>query len=176
MSSSYQLFSTWNIFIYILIILFGISLLSDCDLGLYFLPYSEYRDFDNDSGNNISGLPRNQNFAGDVVWITGASSGIGAYLAMELTRSGAQVVLSARRIDKLKFISEKCSQYGLEPLVLPMDVTNHDMHKDALETIIQKFGRLDTLVLNAGKSQRSHIFQFNQRTFRSQLLFCCSSE
>ncbi|CAM9191904.1 unnamed protein product, partial [Ectocarpus fasciculatus] len=93
-------------------------------------------------------------FNGKVVWITGASSGIGASLARDLSRNGAQVVISARRADALQEVALSCTGQ-LKPFVLPLDVTDHEAQQAALDTIISKFGRLDTLVLNAGRSQRA---------------------
>ena len=64
-------------------------------------------------------------------------------------------MLSARRVDKLREVSANCSRYGLEPFVLPMDVTQLDSHAGALAAVIEQFGKVDTIVLNAGKSQRN---------------------
>lgn len=101
-------------------------------------------------------VPKEGAFRGQVVWITGASSGIGAALAVRLAKAGAQVVLSARRIEQLNAVSEVCVAQGssYQPLVLPLDVTNADAQADAVARVLGKFGRIDMLVLNAGKSQR----------------------
>jgi dehydrogenase/reductase SDR family protein 7 len=51
---------------------------------------------------------------GKVVWITGASSGIGEHIALALARGGAKLVLSARRLQELERVKENClSEYGL---------------------------------------------------------------
>jgi NADP-dependent 3-hydroxy acid dehydrogenase YdfG len=89
-------------------------------------------------------------FGGKVVWITGASSGIGASLAKDLCRKGARVVLSARRLDKLNEVASSCAGSAYEPFVLPLDVTDLDAQKNAFDTVLKKFGRLDSVVLNAG--------------------------
>jgi NADP-dependent 3-hydroxy acid dehydrogenase YdfG len=94
--------------------------------------------------------PAAGDFGGKVVWITGASSGIGASLAKDLCRQGARVVLSARRVEQLNAVSRSCAGSAYEPFVLPLDVTDFDAQKTAFDTILKKFGRIDSLVLNAG--------------------------
>jgi NADP-dependent 3-hydroxy acid dehydrogenase YdfG len=116
-----------------------VFLLIDCEYSLYFASYH----------------PETKPFKGQVVWIVGASSGIGASLADDLTLAGAQVVLSARREDQLKAVAQTAKQHGLEPLVLPLDITDLNSHEKAYETIIKQFGRVDKIVLNAGRSQRN---------------------
>lgn len=116
----------------------GIFLTSDCDLFLYLA------------------LPPPENaFQGKVVWITGASSGIGASLALEIVKSGGEVIISARREDLLDEVAKNCSYFGKEPMVLPLDVTNYENQKKAYDKIINKYGKIDSLVLNAGRSQRA---------------------
>ena len=99
--------------------------------------------------------PAAGDFQGQVVWITGASSGIGASLAKDLCRQGAQVILSARREDKLREVATSCAGARYEPFVLPLDVTDYNLQKMALQEVLSKYGRLDSVVLNAGRSQRA---------------------
>lgn len=94
--------------------------------------------------------PAAGDFGGKVVWITGASSGIGASLARDLCRQGARVVLSARRADQLNEVARSCAGSAYEPFVLPLDVTDFEAQKAAFDAVMKKFGRLDSLVLNAG--------------------------
>ncbi|MCC2639410.1 MAG: dependent epimerase/dehydratase family [Moraxellaceae bacterium] len=89
-----------------------------------------------------------------VVWITGASSGIGEGLAFEFARQGARVVLSARRIEALEAVRQQCAQPERH-LVLPMDMTRIDEFPAHVAAVLAKFGRIDVLVNNAGISQRS---------------------
>lgn len=90
------------------------------------------------------------------VWITGASSGIGEYLAYECSRQGAKVVLSARSIDKLKRVKEKM-QYPESCFIETMDVSAHDRIGDHYQSIIKQVGPIDVLINNAGISQRSAV-------------------
>lgn len=99
---------------------------------------------------------------GQVVWITGASSGIGKSLALQLARHGVRLVLSARRSNLLEQIKEEClnAAQGLlaerDVLVLPMDVVKMDSHLDNLNKVLNHFGQLNILVNNAGRSQRAN--------------------
>lgn len=93
-------------------------------------------------------------FANQVVWITGASSGIGEALAMEFSRYGAHVVLSARRADELERVRQRLV-WPENHLVLTMDMTDPAAFEEATEQVLSHFGRLDILVNNAGISQRS---------------------
>lgn len=95
-------------------------------------------------------------FSDKVVWITGASSGIGAALALAYDKRGASVVLSARRTDRLQEVFDAC-QYPENNVILPLDVTREDTHSQAHDSIIDRYGRVDILINNAGISQRSNI-------------------
>lgn len=97
-----------------------------------------------------------------VVWITGASSGIGEALVMEFARLGAKVVLSSRREDELKRVREKCKLPEEKVMVLPLDVANHGEAASAAEKVLSRFGAIDVLVNNAGLSHWSKI---NDMTF-----------
>ncbi|XP_020287321.1 dehydrogenase/reductase SDR family member 7 [Pseudomyrmex gracilis] len=97
---------------------------------------------------------------GKVVWITGASSGIGEHLAYELARAECKLILSARRVAELERVRRQClnenSNLGDDDVyVYPLDISKLDAHEAALEHVINKFGKLDILVQNAGRSQRA---------------------
>jgi short-subunit dehydrogenase len=92
-------------------------------------------------------------FKGKVVWITGASSGIGEALACKMAGEGAILVLSARRENELKRVEQNCK--AAQTLILPFDLSDTSNAKDLAEQVIQKFGRIDILVNNGGISQRS---------------------
>ncbi|MHC4941171.1 MAG: SDR family oxidoreductase [Planctomycetota bacterium] len=85
-----------------------------------------------------------------VVVITGASSGIGEATAELLAGSGAKVVLSARRKDRLDALAAKIREAGGEAVAVESDVTDPAQMRALAETAVGKFGRLDVWVNNAG--------------------------
>ncbi|XP_050525503.1 dehydrogenase/reductase SDR family member 7 isoform X2 [Daktulosphaira vitifoliae] len=98
---------------------------------------------------------------GKVVWITGASSGIGEHIALQLSKSGSKLILSARNKEKLLQVKNHCLEISggklsaNDILVLPMDVTNVSKHVSWFDSVINHFGKLDILINNAGRSQRA---------------------
>ncbi len=119
-------------------VVLGVFLASDADFYLMFAPYD----------------PATSPFRGQIVWIVGASSGIGAALAQDLCLAGAQVILSARRENQLNEIAKSCSG-APPPVVLPLDVLDSQAREDAYASILSRFGRVDSVVLNAGRTQRA---------------------
>jgi short-subunit dehydrogenase len=93
-------------------------------------------------------------FEGKVVWITGASSGIGEALAYELARQGAHLILSARREDRLAQVRANCHRSDSHR-VLAFDVADADALSRATASALAEAGAIDFAVLNAGISQRS---------------------
>ncbi|TDB65170.1 SDR family oxidoreductase [Arundinibacter roseus] len=96
-------------------------------------------------------------FTNKVVWITGASSGIGEALALELALQGAKLVLSARRQDELERVKKLTNLAADAVLVLPYDVTDFSIAESKTSQVLAHFGRLDCVVHNAGISQRSRV-------------------
>lgn len=92
-----------------------------------------------------------------VVWITGASSGIGEACAYAYARQGAKLILTSSSHQHLEPVSEKCREIGAEVCLLPYDF----QHLEAVESLVQKawsiFGRIDVLYCNAGISQRTRV-------------------
>ncbi|MFI5355866.1 MAG: SDR family oxidoreductase [Opitutales bacterium] len=93
-------------------------------------------------------------FANQVVWVTGASSGIGEGLAVALAGDGAQLVLSSRRPEELERVRAACARPA-EHLVLPLDLTRAEDFPAAVGRVLAHFGRIDVLINNAGVSQRA---------------------
>lgn len=93
-------------------------------------------------------------FENKIVWITGASSGIGEALAIEFAKLKSRLILSARREDELNRVKEFCKKYTADIEILPFDLTDVNF-----EVITQKaisiFGTIQVLVNNGGISQRS---------------------
>lgn len=93
-------------------------------------------------------------FNGQVIWITGASSGIGEGLALELDRLGAGLVLSSRNKDAIERVRARCSRPG-DHLLLPLDLANPNDFPALTAQVMTRFGRIDLLVNNGGISQRA---------------------
>lgn len=96
---------------------------------------------------------------GLVVWVTGASSGIGEELAYQLASSGSRLILSARRIEELNRVKQRCiegsSLQDKDILVLPLDLLERASHEEISQAAIQHFGNIDILINNGGRTQRS---------------------
>jgi len=90
-----------------------------------------------------------------VVIITGASSGIGKALAFDMARSGAKVVLAARRLDKLNSLAKELQDDRTEVLIVKVDVSKEADCKKLIHETINHFGRIDVLINNAGISMRA---------------------
>lgn len=93
-----------------------------------------------------------QNFSDKVVFITGSSKGIGRHVAEEMLRKGAKVVLNGRNNEVLEKTAADLAGPGRELLKIAADVSHPEAFTEALGLVIERFGRLDILVLNAGLS------------------------
>ncbi len=94
-------------------------------------------------------------FNNKVVWITGASSGIGKALAQQFAKEGSRLILSSRRVAELEKVKQSCGADPKDVLVLPLDLANHDEMSGKVQTALQHFGQIDALINNGGISQRS---------------------
>lgn len=91
-----------------------------------------------------------------IVWVTGASSGIGQEIALQAAKSGATVVLSARSLEKLQQV--RALLPGEKHLCLPLDLEQSSNFPDLALEVVNIFGRIDYLFNNGGLSQRSEAF------------------
>lgn len=117
----------------------------DCDLLLAFK--EKY-------GKPVSSLK------GKTIWITGASSGIGEHLAYVLAKAGCKLILSARRVAELERVKKTCLEENKcltdnDVEIYPMNMLDLNLHEKAFQDVTDKFGKLDILVSNAGRSQRA---------------------
>ncbi|AYF87002.1 SDR family oxidoreductase [Pseudomonas sp. JS3066] len=90
------------------------------------------------------------NISSKVVVITGASSGLGESTARHLASKGAKVVLGARRVERLQSLVAEIEANGGEALAIATDVTSAEQVAALIEGAVQRFGRVDVLVNNAG--------------------------
>ncbi|MBZ3871655.1 Dehydrogenase/reductase SDR family member 7 [Sciurus carolinensis] len=85
-----------------------------------------------------------------VVWVTGASSGIGEELVYQLSKLGVSLVLSARRVHELERVKRKCLENGNlkgeDMLVLPLGLSDRSSHEVATKAVLQEFGRVSSNV------------------------------
>ncbi|MFC3031946.1 SDR family oxidoreductase [Pseudoalteromonas fenneropenaei] len=100
-----------------------------------------------------------------VIWITGASGGIGEALANQCAKQGAKVVLSARRLSELERVQQSLPN-SANHLCLPLDICNSASVSAALAAIKATYGKLDWLINNAGLSQRALVQDTTMATER----------
>ena len=96
------------------------------------------------------------NLTNKVVWITGASSGIGEALAHEFAKEGAKLVLSARRLEELERVKRELSLPENAVMTLPIDMLRPEEFTAKTQSVLAHFGRIDVLVPNAGVSPVSY--------------------
>lgn len=111
--------------------------------------------------------------SGPVTVLTGASSGLGAALAPLLARDGGPVVLAARRLEKLESVAAAVRAAGGEADPVALDVGDRDAVRAAFADILERHGRVDRLICNAGRSGMLHADSFDagvlEATFATNL-------
>jgi NAD(P)-dependent dehydrogenase (short-subunit alcohol dehydrogenase family) len=90
--------------------------------------------------------------AGRTALITGASSGLGAHFARLFAKAGANIVIGARRVDRVKDLAEEIEARGSGALAVAMDVTDETSITAAYDAAEARFGTVDTIIANAGTS------------------------
>jgi dehydrogenase/reductase SDR family member 7B len=98
-------------------------------------------------------------FEDKIIWITGASSGIGEALAVEFAKYHAKLILSARRKDELERVAALCRKAGSEAFVYTLDLTVPSQIEQLADEILMTFGHVDFVVNNGGISQRSFVVE-----------------
>ncbi len=93
--------------------------------------------------------------AGKVVVITGASSGLGEAAARLLSAEGASVVLGARRVDRIQSLADELAGRGAKALAVGTDVTHREQVQALVDAAVQKYGRIDVMINNAGLMPQS---------------------
>lgn len=94
-------------------------------------------------------------FRDNVVVITGASAGIGLEISKLLARQGANLVLAARNPALLGDAADTCRALGARVIAVPTDVSDREQCRQLIDTALDEFGRIDTLVNNAGISMHA---------------------
>lgn len=103
--------------------------------------------------------------ANKIVWVTGASSGIGKETAIQCAKHGATVILSARNSDSLSKVKDSLTD-AEKHFVLPLDLEQNAHFDELAKTVISKFGRIDILVNNGGLSQRAEAHETSMEVDR----------
>ena len=101
-----------------------------------------------------------------VVWITGASSGIGEALAYAYSEKGVNLILSARRVKELERVRENCEVNDNEVKILPLDLSETDEMPVKTGLAIRMFGRIDVLINNGGVSQQAYAVECTMESVR----------
>ena len=105
---------------------------------------------------------------GQIVLITGASSGIGYSLAKEFAHRGAKLVLTARRKDRLSSLEAELKAKGADAISIACDVTRDGDLENAFERARQTFGKVDIVVANAGFSVAGDVEELSIEDYRRQ--------
>jgi NADP-dependent 3-hydroxy acid dehydrogenase YdfG len=103
---------------------------------------------------------------GNVAIITGASSGIGYATALAIADKGGKVVVAARREDRLNELTEKIKTVGGHVLAIPCDVTDWSQVEALAHKTLAAYGRIDTLVANAGVAIMGPLLDGNPRDWK----------
>jgi NADP-dependent 3-hydroxy acid dehydrogenase YdfG len=107
---------------------------------------------------------------GDTVVITGASAGIGAETARALAEDGADVVLAARREDRLEELANELeTDHGVEAAAVPTNVRDEAAAEALIEETVETFGGLDVLVNNAGLARGSDVAEMATEEYRTMM-------
>lgn len=117
-----------------------------------------------------------------VALVTGASRGIGRYLAAGLARYGAHVIVTGRTLSQLEEAAREVRQFGRQCLVVPMDITRPSDIQAGVEKAFEHFGHIEILVNNAGINIPKPALEVTEEDWRrvidsnlTGLFFCCQA-
>src|SRR5579862_7727418 len=103
--------------------------------------------------------------ASKTIIIAGASSGIGAATALTLAKQKHNLILAARRLDKLEQVATKCRAAGAQVITLQCDVSQREDVDRLVATTLEKFPRLDVMLANAGYGFLAKIHETTDQQF-----------
>ena len=95
------------------------------------------------------------NFKDKIVWITGASSGVGEAMVYAFNKEEAQLIISSHEPEELERVKKNCNYEPEKIFVLPFNLQDHDKIPNLVRTVIEKFKKVDLLFNIGGVSQRS---------------------
>jgi NAD(P)-dependent dehydrogenase (short-subunit alcohol dehydrogenase family) len=107
---------------------------------------------------------------GRTVIVTGASSGIGRALCLELAPQKANLVLASRDADRLEDVAAECRARGAEALVVPTDVESKDACRTLIDRTVERFGGIDVLVANAGRTMWARLDEMKDLSLYEELM------
>jgi len=110
-------------------------------------------------------MSMNGNFKDKVVWVTGASSGIGEELSVQLAELGAKLILSSRNQERLTILKSSLHQQD-QHMVLPLDLSKSNEFETLLGQVVSKYGGIDLLIQNGGVSQRGTAAESSEAVIR----------
>lgn len=114
-------------------------------------------------------VTQNFSLSGRTVMITGASSGIGAHLALLASRAGARVVLAARRVSRLEQLAQDIEREGGQALSVALDVTDRTSVEAAFDAAEAHFGVVDVVLNNAGIGNGKRPLEISEEEWRAML-------
>ncbi|WP_194974066.1 SDR family NAD(P)-dependent oxidoreductase [Aquiflexum lacus] len=108
-------------------------------------------------------------FNNKVIWITGASSGLGKFMAYEFAKQKGILALSARRVGELEEVLKEVKKLGGEGIIVPCDILEEHQIESAVLEIIKQYGRLDVAIANAGFGIYGKLEKLTAKDWRRQM-------
>lgn len=107
--------------------------------------------------------------SGKYALVMGASSGLGRQFALCLAEQGANVVIAARRVDRLEEVRQEIEKYGVRCVVSPCDITDSSQVAATVNQMMEEFGRIDILINNTGLASRLPAVEFDDNSWRQMM-------